>query len=85
VWAAVDDAAALADVPPAAAVLLTRTVPRASSTDVVRAAVVESGRRVLAATVPRRESYAQSYGGPVDPSTHYAAAAAEILATGVVL
>ena len=79
VWAAVADAGALADLPPAVSVLLTRTVPRASSTDVVRAAVVESGRRVLTATVPRRESYAQSYGGPVDPSEHYAAAAVEIL------
>ena len=79
VWAAVADAGALADLPPAVSVLLTRTVPRASSTDVVRAAVVESGRRVLTATVPRREVYAQAYGGPVERSEHYAAAAVEIL------
>lgn len=84
-WSALDEVAPVMDRPPVTGVLLTRTVPRASSTDVVRAAVVESGHRVLTATVPRREAYAQAYGAPVEPSEHYAAAAVEILATGVVL
>jgi chromosome partitioning protein len=85
VWAAVDELDAMRDVPPAVAVLLTRTVPRAASTDLVRAAVAGDGRRVLAAGIPRREVYAQAFGAPVDPGDGpYGAAVAEILTTETV-
>lgn len=67
VWAAVESAAGHRDDDPTVTVLLTRVIPRASSTEAIRATLAGQGRQVLATTVPRRESYAQAFGAPVDP------------------
>nr|CAC39348.1 ParAF protein [Frankia sp. ArI3] len=82
VWSALDEVAAVREAPPAVAALLTRTVPRAASTGVVRDVVVSGGHRVLDAMVPRRESYAQAYGAPVVVGPHYRAVAEELLTLG---
>lgn len=78
---ALDDVAPLrADSqPPAAAVLLTRTVAQAASTGVWRTALSDDGWRVLSAQVPRLEVLAQAYGDPVPTSGPYAVVAAEVL------
>lgn len=79
VWKALEDAAGYREDDPAVAVLLNRTVANASSTDAVRGVLVDGGRRVLTATIPRREAYAQAFGEPVpagDPA--YGAVAAEL-------
>ncbi|MDX1887886.1 ParA family protein, partial [Mycolicibacterium sp. 120270] len=58
----VEDAAALAaDEPPQLAVVLTRTVPNAASTDVYRQMLAGDGVRVLGPTVGRLERYAQAF------------------------
>jgi chromosome partitioning protein len=70
-----------ADGPPTSAVLLTRTVAGAASTEAYRAALVEAGDRVLRGSVPRLERYAQAYGDPITralPSA-YGDAALELL------
>lgn len=62
----VEDAAALASGdPPQLAVVLTRTVPNAASTDVYRQMLVGDGVRVLGPTVGRLERYAQAFGLPI--------------------
>ncbi|WP_412842595.1 AAA family ATPase [Candidatus Frankia alpina] len=79
VWAAVNEVTAGGD-SPAVAALLTRTVPRATSTGVVRDVITSGGYRVLGATIPRRESYAQAYGAPVSVGAGpYATVAGELL------
>ena len=52
--------------PPAAAVLLTRTIPHAASTDVYRQYLVADGWRVIRPTVARLERYAQAFGAPIE-------------------
>jgi chromosome partitioning protein len=83
---AVADAGALrADGPPEHAVLLTRTVPSAASTEAYRAAITEDGLRVLKPTVGRRERFAQAYGDPIEraSATAYGDAVAELLGVEV--
>jgi chromosome partitioning protein len=66
--------------PPAARVLLTRTVAAAVSTGVWRRALTEDGWTVLATAVPRLEALSQSYGDLIRPGVGpYAAVAAELL------
>ena len=45
------------------AVVFTRTVPNAASTEVYRQLIRDDGVRVLSPTVGRLERYAQAYGG----------------------
>src|SRR5580765_2404769 len=52
--------------PPAAAVLLTRTVPGASSTGVFRDELRASGWHVLRPVVGRLERYAQAFGAAIE-------------------
>lgn len=64
-------------------VLLNRTVADASSTEMVRAAIAAGtgdwpARRVLGATVPRRESLAQAFGADPTPGGPYAAVVDEL-------
>jgi chromosome partitioning protein len=59
---------------PAAAVLLNRLIPQASSPDAFRV-VLAQWARVLRTTAPRRELYAQAFG---DPGA-YLAVAGELL------
>lgn len=80
IMTAVEEVAPLRAVPPVVCVLLTRVVARAASTPAAREVLTDAGHRVLEATVPRLERYAQSFGGPVklgddDP---YTAVAEEI-------
>jgi chromosome partitioning protein len=80
VWKAVESAAGHRDDDPTLCVLLTRVVPRASSTDAVRGALSDQGRHVLTTTIPRRESYAQAFGVPIPPGDEpYGQAAQELL------
>jgi cellulose biosynthesis protein BcsQ len=67
--------------PPAAAVLLTRTVARAASTTAWRQALASDGWRILAAEIARLEMFSQAYGDPITGATDtaYGAAAVEIL------
>lgn len=78
-WKAIEEAAAHRDDDPAIAVLLTRTVPRARSTEDVRGLLAGQGRRVFEQTIPRRESYAQAFAAPVPTDDAYAAVAAELV------
>ena len=48
---------------PELAVVFTRTVPNAASTEVYRQLIRDDGVRVLSPTVGRLERYAQAYGG----------------------
>jgi len=80
VWRAIEDAAGNRDDDPAVGVLLTRTVPNAASTDAIRGLLVDQGRYVFDASVPRRERYAQAFGGEVPTNDDmYAPVAAELL------
>ena len=77
-----DDAAALAPGdPPQLAVVLTRTVPNAASTEVYRQMLTDDGVRVLGPTVGRLERYAQAFGLPIAnaAATAYGDIAAELL------
>lgn len=77
-----DDAAALAPGdPPQLAVVLTRTVPNAASTEVYRQMLTDDGVRVLGPTVGRLERFAQAFGLPITNSaaTAYGDIAAELL------
>lgn len=78
----VEDAAALADGDPAQlAVVLTRTVSNAASTEVYRQMINADGVRVLGPTVGRLERYAQAFGLPITnaAATAYGDIAAELL------
>ncbi|UYG18319.1 ParA family protein (plasmid) [Brachybacterium huguangmaarense] len=83
VWAAIEEVQALRHEPAAAAVLLTRTIPNASSTGVYRESIEDSGHHVLTTVIPRREAYAQALGAPVRELGAYEPAAAEVLALEV--
>lgn len=62
----VEEAGALAVTPPPQlAVVLTRTVSNAASTDVYRQMLSDDGVRVLRPTVGRLERYAQAFGLPI--------------------
>jgi chromosome partitioning protein len=67
------------------AVLLTRTVPQASSTSVWREQIAADGLRVLQAAVGRREQFAQAYGDNIERAmaTAYGDAVNELLTEGV--
>ena len=83
VWKAVDEVEPLRNEPANVAVLLNRTVANASSTETFRALITDSGRRVLTATIPRREVFAQAFAAPIGDLGNYAAAAEEIQQMGV--
>ena len=83
-----DDTAALRTAPPPElAVVFTRTVPNAASTEVYRQLIRDDGARVLAPTVGRLERYAQAYGLPISnaASTAYGDIVAELLTATEVL
>ena len=69
------------DRPPAHAVLLTRTVAGASSTEVYREQITDDGDHVLASSVGRLERFALAYGDPIAHAvnTAYGDAAVELL------
>lgn len=79
----VDDAASLttSGEAPQLAVVLTRTVPNAASTEVYRQMISGDGVRVLGPTVGRLERYAQAFGLPIANAagTAYGDIAAELL------
>lgn len=78
----VDDAAALAaGDPPQLAVVLTRAVPNAASSEVYRQMLTDDGIRVLGPTVGRLERYAQAFGLPITNAAArtYGDIAAELL------
>lgn len=72
----------LRSAPAAVAVLLNRTVARASSTATFRELIAADGHTVLDATIPRREKFAQAFGAPITDLGPYAEAAEEILTLG---
>lgn len=77
-----EDAAVLAPgEPPQLAVVLTRTVPNAASTEVYRQMLTDDGVRVLGPTIGRLERYAQAFGLPITnaAATAYGDIAAELL------
>lgn len=78
VWAAIDEVESLRDTEPHVAVLLNRTVTNANSTPMFRGLITDSGRTVLATTIPRREPIAQAFAAPVTDLGKYADAAREI-------
>ncbi|TQR82260.1 ParA family protein [Mycobacterium hodleri] len=77
----VDDAGALAADPPELAVVLTRTVSNAASTEVYRQMLTDDGVHVLGPTVGRLERFAQAFGLPITnaATTAYGDIAAELL------
>ncbi|WP_288820047.1 ParA family protein [uncultured Corynebacterium sp.] len=81
----VEEAGALAVTPPQLAVVLTRTVSNAASTDVYRQMLTDDGVRVLQPTVGRLERYAQAFGLPITnaASTAYGDIAGELTSIGV--
>lgn len=81
----VEEAGALAVTPPQLAVVLTRTVSNAASTDVYRQMLTDDGVRVLRPTVGRLERYAQAFGLPITnaAATAYGDVADELISVGV--
>jgi chromosome partitioning protein len=73
--------------PPEHAVVFTRTVPNAASTEVYRQLIRDDGVCVLAPTVGRLERYAQAYGLPITnaAATAYGDIVAELLTPTEVL
>lgn len=65
VFKALEDAAGHRDEDPNVAVVLTRTVAHAASTETVREMLEGHGRRVLYTNVPRLERYAQAFGAQI--------------------
>lgn len=82
VWAAIEDVEPLRSDPLTVAVLMNRTITNANSTPMFRELITDDGHTVLATTIPRRESIAQAFGGPVVDLGKYAAAADEISTLG---
>lgn len=78
-WGAIEELEPVRQEPATAAVLFTRTIANALSTGNYRQAIEESGHRVLGATIPRRERFAQSFATPITDVGEYAAVAAELL------
>ena len=83
VWAAVEEIEPLRTSPAEAVVLLNRTVTNANSTSTFRAAIEDSGHRVLDVTIPRRESIAQAFGASITDLSRYRDVAQELLAMEV--
>lgn len=87
VRSALDDVADLRtdEQPPALSVLLTRTVANAASTQAYREAITDDGVHVFAASVGRKERFAQAYGDPITRAldTAYGDALEELLSQGV--
>ncbi|MCK5751244.1 MAG: ParA family protein [Mycobacterium sp.] len=81
----VEEAGALSVTPPQLAVVLTRTVSNAASTDVYRQMLTDDGVRVLKPTVGRLERYAQAFGLPITNAagTAYGDLAVELTSIGV--
>ncbi|GAA2790678.1 ParA family protein [Mycolicibacterium pallens] len=81
----VEEAGALAVTPPQLAVVLTRTVSNAASTDVYRQMLSDDGVRVLRPTVGRLERYAQAFGLPITNAagTAYGDVADELTSIGI--
>ncbi|MDT7659381.1 MAG: chromosome partitioning protein [Pseudonocardiales bacterium] len=80
VFKALEDAGGRRDEDPNVAVLLTRTVAHATSTETVREILESQGRRVLFSTVPRLERYAQAFGAGIpEKDVPYGTAAEEIM------
>ena len=81
----VEEAGALSVTPPQLAVVLTRTVSNAASTDVYRQMLTDDGVRVLKPTVGRLERYAQALGLPITNAagTAYGDLAVELTSIGV--
>jgi len=81
----VEEAGAPAVTPPQLAVVLTRTVSNAASTDVYRQMLTDDGVRVLRPTVGRLERYAQAFGLPITnaTATAYGDVADELTSIGV--
>ena len=81
----VEEAGALAVTPPQLAVVLTRTVSNAASTDVYRQMLTDDGVRVLPPIVGRLERYAQAFGLPITnaASTAYGDVADELVSIGL--
>lgn len=80
VFKALEDAAGRRDEDPAVAVLLTRTVAHAASTETIREILEGQGRRVLYTNVPRLERYAQAFGAQIpDGDVPYGCVAEELL------
>ena len=81
----VEEAGALAVTPPQLAVVLTRTVSNAASTDVYRQMLTDDGVRVLRPTVGRLERDAQAFGLPITnaAATAYGDVADELISVGV--
>ena len=81
----VEEAGALSVTPPQLAVVLTRTVSNAASTDVYRQMLTDDGVRVLKPTVGRLERYAQAFGLPITNAagTAYGDLAVELTTIGV--
>jgi chromosome partitioning protein len=83
VWSSIADVEPLRREPAEVAVLLNRTVANASSTEMIREAIAAGtggwpARRVLEATVPRREALAQAFGAEAAPGGPYAAVVDEL-------
>ena len=82
VWAALEEIEPLRATPPNAVVLLNRTIPNANSTPTFRAAIENSGHKVMETTIPRRESIAQAFGAPITDLSRYRDAAKELQEIG---
>jgi len=83
VWSSIADVEPLRRDPAEVAVLLNRTVANASSTEMIREAIAAGtggwpARRVLEATVPRREALAQAFGADPASGGPYAAVVDEL-------
>ncbi|MET8234835.1 ParA family protein [Micromonospora sp. NPDC005298] len=79
VWKAIEDATGYRDDDPSVSVLFNRVVTNASSTQALREVLTEQGRRVLTATIPRREAYAQAFGSPIGRDDPHGRVAEELL------
>lgn len=78
VWRAIEDVEPLRDGAAAVTVLLNRVDRRAKAPAEMRAALAAAGRPVLTSDVPRRESLAQAFGGPVVVDEPWRAVIAEL-------
>jgi|SRR5919205_1898572 chromosome partitioning protein len=65
VWSAIDEVQGMRDDEIRAAVVLTRAVTNAASTNLFREQLEAEGHRVLTTAIPRREAIAQSFGAPI--------------------
>lgn len=80
VFKALEDTVGRRDEDPSVAVVLTRTVAHAASTETVREILEGQGRRVLYTNVPRLERYAQAFGAQIPKSdVPYGCVAEELL------